>query len=117
MIIAIDFDGTLHLGQYPNIGILAPDAADVIRRLRADGHYVILWTCRVGNELLEAVNYLLEKGIVVDRINDNHPDNTKAFGGPTRKVFADIYVDDRQIGGLPTWRDVYAYINNLQNGE
>ena len=112
MIIAVDFDGTLHTGTYPSIGAAAPYAADVIAQLRRDGHYVILWTCRYGSELTDALNWLLERGIVFDRINDNHPENTQLYGH-TRKVFADVYVDDHQIGGLPTWKEIYNHIKNL----
>ena len=111
MIIAVDFDGTLHMGQYPGIGTVMPDACKVIRQLRQDGHYIIIWTCRNGNLLLDAVNWMLFKGIEFDRINDQHPDNIKNHGYDTRKVYADIYIDDRQVGGLPDWNTIYNLIN------
>lgn len=111
MIIAVDFDGTLHLGKYPEIGIPTPDAVKYMRKLHADGHYIIINTCRDRALLLDAVNWLLERGIPFSRVNDNTPANSAKYGGNSRKVFADMYVDDRQVGGLPTWAEIYKYIS------
>lgn len=116
MIIAIDFDGTVHTGVYPSIGFPRTHAKDVIRSLRDKGHYVIIWTCRTGDDLLKAVNWLLEKGFEFDKINDNHPSNVATYGGNTRKVYADIYIDDKQVGGLPPWKEIENFINKTQNG-
>ena len=110
MIIAIDFDGTIHTGQHPEIGYLFPDVRKTISSLRSEGHYVIIWTCRTGDDLLNAVNWLLENGIEFDRINDNHPNNIKKYGGNTRKIFADLYIDDKQVGGLPSWKEIEDHI-------
>jgi len=115
MIIAIDFDGTLHLGKFPSIGIPSPDAIRVMQRLKADGHYVIINTARDGAELLAAINWLLERGIPFDRVNDNHPGNTEKYGTNSRKVYAHVYVDDRQVGGLPPWEEIYEYILEVEN--
>lgn len=109
MIIAIDFDGTLHTGQWPAIGIPAPDAAKVMRQLKADGHYLIIWTCREGECQTEAINWLLEKEIPFDRINDHHAGSIEKYGSASRKVYAHLYIDDKQVGGLPTWADIYEW--------
>jgi hypothetical protein len=114
MIIAIDFDGTLHTGQWPEIGAPAPYAVEVMKRLKADGHYLIIWTCRENETQTAMVNWLLEKGIPFDRINDNSADNTKRFGGNARKVNADVYIDDKQVGGLPMWGEIYDYVNEKE---
>ncbi len=113
MIIAIDFDGTLHWGQYPNIGIIAQGAVENIMKLRRDGHYIIIWTCRTGDLLTEAINWLCEWGIPYNRINDNHPSNKVEFGGNTRKIYADVYIDDKQIGELPSWDEIYEYVRQI----
>lgn len=113
MIIAIDFDGTLHDGEWPNIGQPAWCAADVMRKLKADGHYLIIWTCREGKQLAEAVNWLLEQDMPFDRVNDNEPSSTAFFGNNSRKVNADLYVDDKQVGGLPPWEDICDYVERL----
>ena len=116
MIIAVDFDGVLHSGKFPEIGAMVPYASDIINQLRADGHYVILWTCRSGNELLDAINWCFEHKIYFDRINDNNPDNIREYGGNTRKVYADLYIDDKNAEMIP-WPDIYEFINNNNNGK
>lgn len=110
MIVAVDFDGTLHCGQYPEIGIPAPYAVEKMKQLKESGHYLIINTCRCGDHLTAAINWLLEKGIPFDRVNDNHPDAVELHSSNSRKVFADVYVDDRQVGGLPTWPYTFDYI-------
>lgn len=110
MIIAIDFDGTLHTGEWPMIGQPQAFAPDALRRLKADGHYLILWTSRDGEHLINAINWLLEHNIPFDRVNDNYPENTSKYGSNSRKVFADLYIDDKQLGGLPDWLDIVERI-------
>lgn len=114
MIIAIDFDGTLHLGQFPAIGIPAPDAIKVMKQLKADGHYLIINTARSGDDLLNAINWLLEKGIPFDRVNDNYPVNVATYGSNSRKIYAHLYVDDRQVGGLPPWCEIYEEVGLME---
>ena len=110
MIIAVDFDGTLCLDQYPAIGCVAPYAKVVMQQLAADGHYLIVNTCREGQLLTEAVNWLLENQIPFNRVNDNHPETTSLYGSNARKVFATLYVDDRNVGGFPGWLQVYEAV-------
>ena len=107
MILAIDFDGTIVRGEYPAIDGLMPDARKYMCMLKNKGHYIIINTCRTGNELLEAINYLLQEGIPFDRVNDNHPDMIAQHGGNSRKIFADVYIDDRNVFGFPGW--AYAF--------
>ncbi|MEL3904422.1 MAG: hypothetical protein P1P63_04855 [Treponemataceae bacterium] len=114
MIVAIDFDGTLHTGQYPAIGSEAPYAAEMMRKLRSDGHYLIINTCRSGEMLVNAVNWLLRHDIPFDRVNDNCPVSTAKYGSNSRKIYAHVYVDDKQIGGLPTWPEIYNYISEKE---
>ena len=113
MIIAIDFDGTICRGTYPNIEGLQPDACKYINKMYADGHYIIIWTCRTGNRLLEAINFLLERGVRFSRVNDHNPANAAEYGVDGKKVYADVYIDDKQVGGLPTWAEIYEYIKQL----
>ena len=115
MIIAVDFDGTLHTGQFPGIGSPAQDAVRVMQQLKADGHYVIIFTARDGAQLLDAINWLLELNIPFDRVNDNHPGNTAKYGSNSRKVYAHVYVDDHQVGGLPPWEDIYNWVTEVEN--
>lgn len=103
MIIAIDFDNTIVYSTYPRIESVRQYAAKSIHDIRTRGHYVIVWTCRCGDDLTAAINYMLENGIEFDRINDNHPDNVREFGFNSRKINADVYIDDRNIGGFAGW--------------
>lgn len=114
MIIAVDFDGTLHLGKWPAIGLQMPYAVEKMKQLKADGHYIIINTARDGDRLIEAVNWMLERGIPFDRVNDNHPMNTELYGSNSRKVYAHVYVDDKQVGGLPPWTEIYDWITERE---
>lgn len=114
MIISVDFDGTLHVGVYPSIGIITPDARKYMQKLKEDGHYIIINTCRCGDQQLAAINWLKEQDIPFDRVNDNHPGNTVKYQSNSRKIYAHVYIDDKQIGGLPPWKDIYEYIQLIE---
>lgn len=113
MIIAIDFDGTIVRGKYPAIDGLMPDAASSILALEKEGHYLIINTCRSGRHLLKAINYLLEQGIPFDRVNDNHPDQTRLYKNNSRKVYAHLYIDDKNVFGFPGWKPVLEEVRRL----
>lgn len=113
MIIAVDFDGTLHTGAYPSIGDMRPGAQEYMQKLKNDGHYIILNTCRCGDTLLEAINWCLWQSIPIDRVNDNHPELVAKYQSNSRKISADIYVDDKQIIELPSWEEIYKHVLDL----
>ncbi|MDH6357217.1 hypothetical protein [Parabacteroides sp. PF5-9] len=115
MIIAVDFDGTLHTGQWPSIGIPKPYAVDAMNRLKKDGHYLIIWTCRTGDNLTEAINWLLANNIPFDRVNDHNPEEIRLYGTNARKVHAHLYIDDKQLGGLPLWDEIYDIIKQVDD--
>lgn len=114
MIIAIDFDGTICVNEYPGIGALYADAKRVINQLHEDGHYIIIWTCRENERLLAAVNWLLENGIRFHRVNDHQPENLAKYGGNTRKIYAHLYIDDKQVNGLPSWDEIYERVVDME---
>lgn len=116
MTIAVDFDGTLHDGAFPNIGNPADGAVEAMRALHKEGHYLILWTCRCGDRLTEAINWLLESGIPFHRVNEHEPSNLAKYDSNARKVYAHLYIDDRQIGGLPSWTEILDYVRVKENG-
>ena len=96
-IIAVDFDGTLCDNKYPEIGAPHFGLIDLLKKVREehDNVRLILWTCRNGMQLEKAIEWCALHGLVFDTINDNIPDNITEYGGEnTRKVYADIYVDD-----------------------
>ena len=98
--IAVDFDGTLtdHGDNWPDCGEPNPYAIDVIKRFRRDGHKIILNTCRRGKPLADAVKWMERHGIEPDFVNDN-PIARAIYNDPDpgSKVFAHVYIDDRNI--------------------
>lgn len=96
-IIAVDFDGTLcEEMTYPEIGEPNTELIEWLVSRRKSGKYrLILWTCRCGSELVNAINWCAEQGLEFDAINGNLPENIEKYGNDSRKVFADIYIDDR----------------------
>lgn len=94
-IIAVDFDGTLCVDSYPDIGIANLPLIYLLIRLRQQGKQIILWTCRCGDALAEAVEWCRGFGLEFDAVNENVPDTLKRYGTESRKISADVYVDDR----------------------
>jgi len=94
-IIAVDFDGTLCESAYPDIGAPKADVIEKLKKEQQAGAKIILWTCRGGEKLAEAVYWSEEQGLKFDAINENLSDNIKTFGRDTRKIYADEYWDDR----------------------
>jgi len=94
-IIAIDFDGTLAEDNYPHIG--EPIQANITRLKdeQANGAKIILWTCRRDCALENAVKWCAEHNIHFDAVNENLPEIIERFGGDTRKIYADVYIDDK----------------------
>jgi hypothetical protein len=114
MIIAIDFDGTLHTGTFPEIGEPKPGAVQAMQKLKLDGHRLILWTCRCGERLTNTINWLLNNQMPFDLVNENTASSVTHFGSNSRKINADLYVDDKQVGGLPEWDDIYKYVRDIE---
>ena len=107
MIVAFDFDGTVVEHQFPKIGPPLPGAIETLRALQDAGHTLILWTCRKGLELQAALEWLDAQGVYPECVNCNTPEMEVEFGGDTRKVFANVYIDDRNLGGFPGWAAVW----------
>jgi hypothetical protein len=113
MIIAVDFDGTIVEHKYPKIGAEIPFAFETLIKLqKEDFHQLILWTVRTGQELEEAVEYCKSKGLQFYAHNKNYPEEPTLSAAP-RKLVADIFIDDRNVGGLPDWGIIYRQINGL----
>lgn len=112
MIIAIDFDGTIVENEYPEIGKERPFAIDTLKMLMADRHRLVLWTCREGRLLDDAIAWCREKGVEFYAVNRDYPEET-ADHNPnfTRKLKADIFIDDRNVGGLPDWGTIYRMVS------
>lgn len=110
MRIAIDFDGTVVDHRYPEIGDERPMATMTLRQLQEDGHQLILWTVREGQLLQDAIDWCHERGIDFYAVNENYPGQQPTDDEYARKITADIYIDDRSLGGLPHWSTIYQVI-------
>jgi hypothetical protein len=97
-IYAFDFDGTLCQEAYPRIGKPNKLMIRFVKKIQNQGHRTILWTCRCGRALEEAVDWCREQGIVFDAVNANLPETLREYGSDPRKVTADYYVDDKTLG-------------------
>ena len=99
MILAIDFDGTIVEDQFPEVGKMIPGASEAINQLYADGYTIIIWSCRTGIKKTRAIEWLVMNGIKFHRFNESCPTNIALHGGKdTRKVYANIYIDDAALG-------------------
>ncbi|MDR2949111.1 MAG: hypothetical protein LBV71_07875 [Prevotella sp.] len=115
MYIAVDFDGTIVEHQYPKIGKPIPFAIETLLQLQRDGHTLVMWTVRDGKLLQEAVDYCQAKGLVFYAANKNYPEEDAATA--SRKLTADLFIDDRNLGGLPDWGVIYHAIKAMERGE
>lgn len=111
LLIAVDFDGTIVEDAYPKVGKERLFAFETLKRLQADGHRLILWTYRHGSKLQDAVDFCKSNGIEFYAVNASFP-NEELDGKRSRKVNADIFIDDRNIGGILAWGEVYQLLTN-----
>jgi len=110
MRIAVDFDGTIVEHEYPKIGKEMLFAFETLKELQKKKHQLILWTYRSGKELDEAVDYCRNKGIEFYAVNKNYPEEV-LDEYISRKIDADIYIDDRNVGGFPGWSAIWQMIH------
>jgi hypothetical protein len=103
--IAVDFDGTIVEHRYPEIGEIIPGAFEVLRELQENGHRLILWTVRDGIDLKNAVDFCLDHGIFFYAVNESYP-NEEFNKYISRKVDAEIFIDDRNVGGFLGWEKI-----------
>jgi hypothetical protein len=94
-ILAVDFDGTLVDNKFPEIGEVNPMIWKAVSAHQAAGWKIILWSCRTETMLQDAVKFCEERGLTFDAVNENLPEVQAYYGGDTRKVFANMYIDDR----------------------
>ena len=97
MVYAVDFDGTLCTDAYPAIGAPHHEIIEFVKNRRAGGDRIILWTCRSGPALEDAVRWCRNLGLLFDAVNDNLAENVACHNNNSRKVSADFYIDDRNL--------------------
>ncbi|QXP71309.1 hydrolase [Polaribacter sp. R2A056_3_33] len=113
LIIAVDFDGTIVEDAYPKIGEEIIFAFDTLKRLQSQGHRLILWTYRHGKRLDEAVAFCKENNIEFYAVNKNFPEE-EFDKKHSRKIHADLFIDDRNVGGFLGWTEIHKAIFNYE---
>ena len=111
MTIAVDFDGTIVEHRYPKIGEEIPFATDTLKIWALERHKLILWTVREGELLEEAIEWCRQRGVFFYSVNKDYPEEEKSHNGFSRKLKADLFIDDRNLGGLPDWGTIYQMIH------
>ena len=109
-IIAVDFDGTIVEHRYPKIGKEMLFAFSTLKALKNKGHQLILWTFRDGELLEEAVQYCKENGVEFYAVNKSYPEE-QYDSSISRKINADIFIDDRNVGGFLGWSKVWQILH------
>ncbi len=112
-IIAVDFDGTIVKNEYPNIGKPLLFAFETLKKLQDQGYILILWTYRSGKKLEEAVDFCKSNGLEFYAVNKSYPEEVMS-DTISRKVNADIFIDDRNIGGMIGWGEIYQMLIGIE---
>lgn len=115
LIIAVDFDGTLVEDKFPLIGSPNSKLIDHLKDRKEKGAKLILWTCRNGAALATAVQFCSFLGLEFDAVNENLPEVKALFGGDTRKVYADIYYDDKSILVVKEFQPLEDYVMGIES--
>lgn len=109
-VIAVDFDGTIVEHDYPRIGKEMLFAFATLKELNKKGHKLILWTIRTGHLLDEAVEYCRKNGVEFYAVNKNFPEEVLTENA-SRKLNADIFIDDRNVGGFIGWSNIWQTLH------
>lgn len=115
MTIAVDFDGTIVSHRYPEIGREIPFAVDTLKMLAREGHRLILWSVREGHLLDEAVAWCRERGLEFYAVNKDYPEEERSHDNFSRKLKVDLFIDDRNVGGLPDWGLIYRMVKEQKS--
>jgi len=112
--LAIDFDGTIVEDAYPKIGKPNAFAFETLKKLQQNGHRLLLWTYRHGKSLDEAVAFCKKNGLEFYAVNCSFP-NEVFDPKKSRKINADLFIDDRNVGGFYGWGEVYQLLTESDN--
>lgn len=110
----IDFDGTIAYDAWPGVGELIPGAKETMLKIKELGGEIAIWTCRTDEHAQNAKDFLDKNGIPYDYFNKPFAEHVNIYGGDnSRKIFSDVYIDDRCIlweGGPVNWEKVQNLI-------
>ena len=95
--IAVDFDGTLCFSNWPELGEPNIALIEYLKDWRNSGNKLILWTCRAGEALENALSWCREHELTFDAVNDNLPEVIELYGNNSRKISCDYYIDDKAM--------------------
>ncbi|WP_142786617.1 BT0820 family HAD-type phosphatase [Changchengzhania lutea] len=113
LILAVDFDGTIVEDAYPKIGKPNMFAFETLKKLQEDGHRLILWTYRHGSKLEEAVKFCEDNGVHFYAVNSSFPEENFE-NNMSRKIHADLFIDDRNVGGFIGWGEIYQLLTHTK---
>ncbi len=108
LVLAVDFDNTICYPKWPAIGEPVTTAIETMRQWHTDGHKLVVWTCRAGPELEACRKWLDAHGVPYDTLNENLSERIALYGSDTRKVSADLYIDDRAVGAPDDPMELWA---------
>ncbi|MDD2195817.1 MAG: hypothetical protein PHW91_01395 [Bacteroidales bacterium] len=104
--VAVDFDGTIVENKFPDIGKPMLFAFETLKAMQQKGMLLILWTVRKGKELDEAIEFCRANGVEFYAVNANYPEE-QFDAEVSRKIEADVFIDDRNIGGFVGWSNIW----------
>ena len=110
-ILAIDFDRTICMSNYPHLGPQRKNARSMIKRLVQSGYGIIINTCREGIALSDAIKWLHKNDIPYHYVNCNFPHIIEQYSADCRKISADLYIDDKCLNGLPKWKKIEKLVS------
>lgn len=96
-VLAVDFDHTLCHSVWPGTGAPNTQLIQKLKRVQAAGCHLVLWTCREGRLLEDAVQWCREQGLEFEAINDNPEWLKQEYGNNCRKIGAHYFLDDRAL--------------------
>ena len=118
MVIAVEFDGTIVENRFPEIGPEVAFATETLKMLIKDRHKVILWTVREGKLLEDAVEWCRKRGVEFYAVNKDYPEEKQEYNNHfSRKIKAEVWIDDRNVGGMPDWGMIYSMIKEHKSFE
>lgn len=111
-IVAVDFDGTICEASYPEVGKERHKAKKYINKLYNEGYGIVINTCRTNESACAAIKFLKNRDIKYHYFNTNFPHLIEQYGTDCRKISADVYIDDKCLFDIPTWKNKYRIITS-----
>lgn len=111
-VIAVDFDNTIARTKYPEILEPIDETIEFLKTAKELGAKIVLWTCREDKVLQDAIRWCILHYVPIDYINENVPERIKLFGNDSRKIGADLYIDDKSVGHIQNSDHLLIWLKN-----